>query len=85
MEEELTSECFLNMTKAYISDCCFLKNYYYIPYFLSAVEAGIKFESKYIHMAFWSSSNLGHFCSVYSQMLISRCLQSYNLKQYLDN
>lgn len=35
--------------------------------FLSAVEAG-EVESKYIHMAFWSHSNLGNFAQ-----FIHRC------------
>lgn len=29
--------------------------------FLPVVEADIEVESKYIHIAFWSSSSLGHF------------------------
>ena len=53
-------------------------------FFLSAVEAGIKIESKYIHMAFLSSSNFGSFCSIYSQKLISWRMQNHDLKQYLD-
>lgn len=47
---------------------CFFKIIIIYLIFLSAVEAGIKVESKYILMAFCSSSNLGHFAQ-----FIHRC------------